>query len=140
VLGLALSATAFGGNEFRLYAAADQHPSSGNVFSVRAHGYAARTSLLYLYLDRKPCLSTWAREANRSRKTFTSRRSYFPHGTKHEAFVTRKEAGQFYKSFNAIAGTTAGREYACAYLTTRDSRGRYRVTADAASANYTVTN
>jgi hypothetical protein len=138
VLVLASSAAALAGNGFRLYASADQHPRSGAVFSASAHGFAARKALLSLYLDRKPCRSTQTSEAKRvNGRTFKAGQSYFRNTRR--PWVSVREHGQFYKSFSTYAGKTAEREYVCAYLTTPDSRGKYTVTAMAASAKYTVT-
>ncbi|MGH2933780.1 MAG: hypothetical protein ACRDL2_04605 [Gaiellaceae bacterium] len=104
---------------------------------MNAHGVAAQKTLLYVYLDPNPCRSTWASEANRlNTATFTAGQSYFRHSQ--EAFITLRVSGHFNTSFTAHAGTTAQREYACAYLTIPNSKGRYRITAARASNAYTV--
>jgi hypothetical protein len=135
-VALAVSATSLAGNGSRLFAAADQHPHPGTVFGASAHGFAAKQSLLYLYLDRKACRSTYSSEAKRF-TTFKAGQSYFRNTRK--AFVSNREHGQFDKAFSAIAGNTPETEYVCAYLTTRNSHGRYTVTAAYASAHYFVT-
>ena len=136
-LALALSAAAaLAGNGFRLFSAADQHPTPGAAFSASAHGFSPKKALLYLYLDRKSCRSTWASEAKRFTK-FRAGQSYFQSSRK--AFVSIKEHGQFDKAFPAIAGSTAETEYACAYLTTKNSHGKYTVTAAEATSHYFVT-
>ena len=56
------------------------------------------------------------------------------------ALLTLWVSGHFNNSFTAHAGTTAQREYACAYLTTPNAHGRYRITVARASNAYTVTN
>ncbi len=146
VLALALSATAtsLAASGYRVRDAAWSRPHSGSLFSVNAHGVAAQKALLYVYLDRNRCRLTWASEANRLNiTTFKAGQSYFRHtgrGPKQEAFTTLWVSGHFNKSFTAHAGTTAQREYACAYLTTPNSHGRYHITAARASSAYTVTN
>jgi hypothetical protein len=138
VLALAASASALAGNGYRLYSAADQHPHPAAQFSVNGHGYAPVKALLYLYLDRKSCRSTWALEAKRvNAKTFKAGQSYFV--SKKEPFLTYRTSGQFSKTFTAIAGKTGEVEYACAYLLRKNSRGRFTITADAAASHYTVT-
>lgn len=136
VLGLASNAASLAGNGFRLYATANQHPPSGSTFSASAHGFSPQKALLSMYLARKPCRSTSASEAKRIGR-FKSGGSYFLQTKK--AFITHREHGQFYKAFTAHAGTTPEREYVCAYLTTKNSRGQYRITAAHASGKYTVT-
>jgi hypothetical protein len=140
VVAFALSATALASSGYRLYSSADQHPVKGSVFTASAHGFAPKKSLLYLYLDRKPCRSTQALEAKRvNAKTYKAGQSYFRQSGPKRAFISLSEAGQFYKSFTAYAGTTAERENVCAYLLGRNSRGLYRVNAAVASSHYTVT-
>jgi hypothetical protein len=140
VVAFALSATALASSGYRLYSSADQHPVKGSVFTASAHGFAPQKSLLYLYLDRKPCRSTQALEAKRvNAKTYKAGQSYFRQSGPKRAFISLSETGQFYKSFTAYAGTTAEREYACAYLMSKNSRGRYSITAHGASSKYTVT-
>ena len=142
VLALAWSAPSLAASGYRVWDAAWSRPHSGSLFSVNAHGVAAQKALLYVYLDSKRCRSTWASEANRLTR-FKAGQSYFRHtgrGPKQEAFTTLWVSGDFNKSFTARAGTTARREYACAYLTTPNSRGLYQVTAAHTSSAYTVTN
>ena len=138
VLASALSATALGAGGYTVRDAAWSHPPSGSLFSVNAHGIAAHKALLYLYLDQQPCRWTWASEAPRSVTRFATGQSYFRDTGR--ALLTLWVSGHFNNSFTAHAGTTAQREYACAYLTTPNSHGRYRVTAARASNAYTVTN
>ncbi len=138
MLALAASASALAGNSYRLYSGADQHPHPGAEFGVNSHGYAPVKALLYLYLDRKPCRSTWASEAKRvNAKTFKTGQTYFV--SKKEPFVSYRTSGQFSKTFTALAGKTGEVEYACAYLLRKNSRGRYTITAKAAASHYTVT-
>ena len=105
---------------------------------MNAHGIAAQKALLYVYLDRQPCQSTWAREVRLNPTTLKAGQSGF-RGTQ-KAFTTLWVSGHFNTSFTARAGTTAQPEFACAYLTTPDSHGDYRITAAHASNAYAVTN
>ena len=144
VVGLALawSAISLAGTGYRMYVASWHRPPSGSSYSVTVHGRSPQKVLVYVYLDSKRCRSTWASEANRLTR-FKAGQSYFRHtgrGSKQEAFTTLWVSGHFNKSFTAHAGTTARREYACAYLTTPNSRGLYQVTAAHTSSAYTVTN
>ena len=138
VLASALSATALGAGGYSVRDAAWSRPPSGSLFSVNAHGIAAQKALLYLYLDQQPCRWTWASEAPRNVTTFATGQSSFRDSGR--ALLTLWVSGHFNNSFTAHAGTTARREYACAYLTTPNSHGRYRITAARASSAYTVTN
>jgi hypothetical protein len=138
VLALACSATALAAGGYRVRDAAWSRPPSGSLFSVNAHGIAAQKALLYLYLGRQPCRWTWASEARRNVTTFATGQSYFRDTG--SALLTLWVSGHFNTSFTAQAGTTAQREYACAYLTTPNSRGRYRLTGARSSNKYTVTN
>lgn len=137
VLALALSATALAARGYRVTDAAWHRPPSSSLFSVNAHGVAAHKALLYVYLDRQPCQGTWASEANRF-TSFKAGQSYFRNTGR--AFVTLWVSGHFNKSFTAHAGTTARPEYACAYLTTSNSQGHYKITAAHDSNAYFVTN
>jgi hypothetical protein len=137
LLALALGATALASRGYRVIDAAWSRPPRGSVYSVNAHGVAAHKALLRLYLARKLCRSTWASEARLDVTPFRAGQSYFRQTGR--ALVTLRVSGSFDKSFTARAGTTAEPEYACAYLTTRNSHGRYLVTAAQASDAYTVT-
>jgi hypothetical protein len=139
VLPLASSATSLATSGYRLHVAAWSRPPSGSLFSVNAHGVAAQKALLYVYVDREPCRSTQASEADRLNiTTFRAGQSHF-RGTG-RGVITLWVSGHFNKSFTAQAGTTAQREYACAYLTTPNSQGDYQITAAHRSSAYTVTN
>jgi len=137
VLALAASASALASGGYRVRDASWHRPASGSLYSVNAHGVAARNALLYLYLDRQPCRYTWATEARRNVTKFHSGQSYFRDTGR--ALLTRWVTGHFNISFTARAGTTAETEYACAYLTTPSSGGSYRLTAARASNKYFVT-
>jgi len=137
VLALALSPTALATRGYRVWGTAWHRPPSGSSFSVLSHGVAAQKALLYVYLDRQPCRAAWASEAKRF-TSFKAGQSYFT-GTG-RAFITLWVSGHFSKAFTARAGTTAQPEYACSYLTTPNSQGRYRITAARRSNAYFVTN
>jgi len=116
----------------------------GHSFTVKAHGVAGQKALLYVYLDHKRCRKTANAEASRvNRQTYTSGQSYF---TLHDGSPPKEPydyawvTGSFAKSFTAHAGTTAQREFVCAYLATPNSYGGYRITAAHTWARYTVTN
>jgi hypothetical protein len=138
VLGLGLSATAVAGNGYRLYDGAWHRPHTGSLFSVNVHGVAARKALVYLYLDRMPCRASWASEARVDVTPFKPGQSYFRNTGR--GLITLRVTGRFNTSFTARAGSTAEPEYACAYLTTPNSRGTYRITAAHRSNAYFVTN
>jgi hypothetical protein len=138
VVALVASATSFAARGYRLYDAAWHRPPSGSLFSVNAHGVTAQKALLYVYLDRQPCQSTWAREVRLNIRTFKAGQSGFRDAQ--NSFTTLWVSGRFNTSFTARAGTTAQVEYACAYLTTPNSHGDYRITAANASNAYAVTN
>jgi hypothetical protein len=137
LLALASGATSLAGNGYKVIDASWSRPPRGSVYSVNAHGVAAHKALLRVYLARKPCRSTWASEARLDVTRFKAGQSYFRQTRR--GLVTLSVSGRFNKSFTARAGSTAQTEYACAYLTTRDSHGRYRITAAHASDAYTVT-
>jgi hypothetical protein len=137
LLALASAAAALAGNGYKVIDASWSRPPRGSVYSVNAHGVAAHKALLRVYLARKPCRSTWASEARLDVTPFKAGQSYFRQTRR--GLVTLWVSGRFDKSFTARAGSTPEREYACAYLTTRNSRGRYRVTAAHAADAYTVT-
>ena len=135
MLALALSATAVAAGGYRVRDAAWSRPSSGSLFSVNAHGVAVQKALLYVYLDTNPCRTAWASEATRF--SFTAGASSFRDAGR--PFITLWVSGRFNNSFTARAGTTPRREYACAYLTTPNSHGHYKITAARASNAFTVT-
>jgi hypothetical protein len=141
VLGVALvlaaSATALGSGGYRIRDASWHRPPTGSLYSVNVHGVAARKALVYLYLDEKPCRWTWASEARNNVTSFKTGQSFFKDTRK--ALVTLWVNGRFNTSFTARAGTTPEPEYACAYLTTPNSNGSYRLTASHASNAYFVT-
>ena len=138
VLALALvsSAAALGSGGYRIRDASWHRPPRGSLYSVNVHGVAPQKALVYLYLDRKPCKWTWASEARTNVTPFRAGQSYFKDTGR--ALVTLRVSGRFNTSFTARAGTTAEPEYACAYLTTPNSRGGYRLTMSHASNAYFV--
>ncbi len=138
VLALASTAAAFAANGYRVFASVPAHRiPSGHLFQVNTNGRAAQKSLLYVYLDRQPCLAAWKNEAKRF-TTFKAGQSYF--SNTHKAFVTLWVTGHWSKDFTtAYAGTTAEPEYSCSYLTSRDSNGNYKLTAAHRSNAYFVT-
>ncbi len=136
VLTLASSAGSFAGNGYRVWGTAWHRPPTGSLFTVLSHGVSPQKARLYVYLDSQPCRAAWVNEAKR----FTSSKagqSYF-RATGH-AFVMLPVSGHFSKALTARAGTTARPEYACSYLTTPNSQGRYRITAARRSNAYFVT-
>lgn len=137
LVALASSATAFASGGYRIRDASWHRPPSGTLYSVNVHGIAAQKALVYLYLDRHPCKWTWASEERTNVTPFKSGQSYFKDTGR--ALVTLWVTGHFNESFTARAGATAEPEYACAYLTTPNSRGGYRLTASHASNAYFVT-
>lgn len=137
LLSIGFSGTAFAAHGYRVLDASWHRPPTGSLYSVNVHGIAAQKALVYLYLDRRPCRWTWASEARNNVTPFKSGQSSF-RDTGH-ALVTLAVSGHFNKSFTARAGTTAEPEYACAYLTTPNPRGSYRLTASHASNAYFVT-
>jgi hypothetical protein len=136
VLALASSATALAANGYRVWGTAWHRPPSGSLFSVLSHGVAPQRAHLYVYLDRQPCRWTQASEANRF-PSFKAGQSYFRDTGR--AIITLWVSGHFSKAFTARAGTTAQPEYACSYLTTPNSHGRYKITAARRSNAYFVT-
>ena len=138
LLALTSSATALAARGYRLYDAAWHRPPSGSLFSVNVHGVAAQKALVYIYLDRKPCRASWASEARLNVTTFKAEQSYFRDTER--GLITLWVSGHFDTSFTARAGSTAQPEYACAYLTTPNSQGNYRITAVHRSNAYFVTN
>lgn len=135
-LALVFSATALASGGYSIRDASWHRPPSGTLYSVNVHGVAAQKALVYLYLDRRPCKSTWASEARANVTPFKSGQSYFKDTGR--ALVTLWVTGHFNTSFTARAGTTAEPEYACAYLTTPNSGGTFRLTASHASNAYFV--
>jgi hypothetical protein len=135
VLALALSATALGANGYRVWGTAWHRPPAGSLFTVLSHGVAPQKSLLYVYLDRQPCRWTEASEANHFPAFKAGQSSFKQTG---RAVVTMWVSGRFSKAFTARAGTTTQPEYACSYLTTPNSQGRYRLTAARRSNAYFV--
>ena len=131
------SATAFAAHGFIVWGTAQHRPTTGSLYSVLTHGVAPQKALLYVYLDRQPCRWTWASEVNHF-PSFKPGQSYFRDSRR--AFITLSVSGHFSKAFTARAGTTAQPEFACSYLTTPDSQGRYRLTAARRSNAYFVTN
>jgi hypothetical protein len=92
---------------------------------------------LYVYLDRQPCRWTQASEANHFPSFKAGQSSFKDSG---RAVITLWVSGHFSKALTARAGTTAEPEYACSYLTTPNSQGRYRITSARRSNAYFVTN
>ena len=137
VLALAFSATSLAANGYTVWGTAWHRPPSGSLFSVLSHGVAAQKALLYVYLDRQPCAWTWASETKRFTSARAGQSEFRDTG---RAFVTLRVSGHFSKAFTARAGTTAEPEYACSYLTTPNSQGRYSITAARRSNAYFVTN
>jgi hypothetical protein len=137
VLALAWSATSLASNGYTVWGTAWPRPPSGSLFSVLSHGVAPQKALLYVYLDRQRCPWTWASESKRF-PSFKTGQSYFKDSG--HAFITMWVSGHFSKAFTARAGTTAQPEYACSYLTTPNSQGRYRITSARRSNAYFVTN
>jgi hypothetical protein len=137
LLALTASATALAGNGYRLYDAAWHRPPSGSLFSVNVHGIAAQKALVYLYLDRKPCRTSWASEARLNLTPFKAGQSYFRNSG--DSLIRLWVSGRFNTSFTARAASTAEPEYACAYLTTPNSQGNFRITAAHRSNAYFVT-
>jgi hypothetical protein len=137
VLALAWSATSLASNGYTVWGTAWHRPPSGSLFSVLSHGVAPQKALLYVYLDRQRCPFTWASESKRF-PSFKTGQSYFKDSG--HAFITMWVSGHFSKAFTARAGTTAQPEYACSYLTTPNSQGRYRITSARRSNAYFVTN
>lgn len=134
---LGLSSTALAGNGYRIKVGdASTKPAPGTTVSVMGLGMAPKKALMYLYLDRKTCRSTWAAETKRF-TTFKAGQSYFKNT--HKAWVKYYVTGQFGKAFTAIIGTRPGLENVCAYLTAKNSHGKYTVTKATGSAKYTVT-
>lgn len=140
------SVTALGATGYSVRVHAASPVATGHRFTVTARGTAKQKALLYVYLDRKRCRSTWNREAQRvNRLTFKAGQSNFPPQggsggqPKPEAFAYAWVSGSFDQSFKAFAGARAEGEYACAYLTTPNSHGGYQITAAHASSRYTVT-
>ena len=145
VLTVLASVTALAASGYSVRVRAPSSVFSGHPFSVTARGAATQKALLYVYLDRKRCRTTWNREAQRvNARTIKAGQSHFPAQLgdggqpKPEAFIYAWVSGSFKKSFLAFAGSTAEREYACAYLATPNKYGGYRVTAAYGSARYTV--
>lgn len=69
-------------------------------------------------------------------------RSYFRvhnGGPPKENYSYAYVSGSFTKSLTGHAGAAPGREYACAYLATKNSAGGYRINVAGGSARYTVT-
>ena len=104
---------------------------------MNVHGVAATKALVYVYLDRKPCRASWASEARLDLTPFEAGQSYFR--ATGRSLITLWVSGRFNTSFTARAASTAEPEYACAYLTTPNPRGRYRITAAHRSNAYFVT-
>lgn len=133
---LASSASSLAANGYTVWGTAWHRPPTGSLFSVLSHGVAPQKAVLRVYLDRQPCRWTWASEANHF-PSFKTGQSYFRDTGR--AVVTLRVSGHFSKAFTAHAGTTAQPEYACSYLTTPDSQGRYRITEARRSNAYFVT-
>ena len=142
VITCATSVTAVAASSYSVGVSVSSPVATGQSFSVEARGVAGQRALLYVYLDRKRCRATWDREAQRLNvTTYKSGQSYFLQrggAPPREAFDHAWVSGSFDKSFTAHAGTTDGREHACAYLTTPNSHGGYQITAAHGSARYTV--
>jgi len=136
LLALASGATALAGNGFKVWGTAQHRPTTGSLFTVLSHGRTPQKSLLYVYLDRKPCAAAWKNESKRFTSSSAGQSSFRDSG---KAFVTMWVNGHFSKAFTARAGTTAEPEYACSYLTTPNSQGRYQITAARRSNAYFVT-
>jgi len=136
-LALVSSATALAANGYKVWGTAWHRPPSGSVFSVLSHGVAAQKALLYVYLDRRPCQWTQASEAKRFTSFKAGQSSFKETG---RAYVTLWVSGPFNKAFTARAGTAAEPEYACSYLTTPNSQGRYKITSARRSNEYFVGN
>jgi hypothetical protein len=137
VLALVSNTPALATRGYRVWGTAWHRPPSGSLFSVLTHGVSAQKALLYVYLDRQPCRWTWASEASHF-PSFAAGQSSFRNSGR--AVITLWVSGHFSKAFTARAGTTAQPEYACSYLTTPNSQGRYRITAAHRSNAYFVTN
>jgi hypothetical protein len=136
-LALAFGASAVAGNGYTVWGTAWHRPPTGSLFTVLSHGRAPQKALLYVYLDRKPCAWTYASEAKRFTAYRAGQSTFKDTG---HAFATLWVNGRFSKAFTARAGTTAEPEYACSYLTTPNSLGRYRITSARRSNAYFVTN
>ncbi len=135
------SVTARAASSYSVGVRASSPVAEGHSFSVTARGVAEQQALLYVYLDRNACGATWVRESMRV-GVYESGRSYFRQdngGPPKQSDTYAYVSGSFTKSFTAHAGTAAGREFACAYLATKNSSGGYRINAAGASARYTVT-
>lgn len=137
VLALVMATTALAGGGYRIKVGdASTKPAPGAPVSVMGLGAAPKKTLMYLYLDRKTCRSTWVAEAKRF-TTFKAGQSYFKNTRK--AWVKYYVTGQFDKAFSVIIGTRTGLENVCAYLAAKNSHGKYTVTVATGSAKYTVT-
>lgn len=137
VLAAAFAATSRAGNGYVVWGTAQHRPTSGSVYTVLTHGRTPQKALLTVYLDSKPCLAAQKNEAKR----FTSSaagESHFRNNGK--AFTTMWVNGHWNTALFAIAGTKAEPEYACSYLTSRNSQGEYKITVARRSNQYFVTN
>ena len=140
VIASAASATTLAASGYSVRVSASSPVAAGRSFGVKASGVAQQQALLYLYLDRKACLATWEKEAQRV-GSYQSGESYFLHkdgGPPKEPFDYTYVSGSFKNSFTGHAGTAIGREHACAYLATKNKYGGYRINAANGSAGYTV--
>jgi len=141
VIACAASVTALAASSYSVHVSASSPAVTGHSFSITARGVADQQALLYVYLNRKPCLATWDREAQRV-GVYKSGQSYFlvDQGGKMVKYAGEYGfvSGSFTKSYTAHAGTTSEREHACAYLATKNQYGGYRVTSARASTHYKV--
>ena len=141
VIACAASVTSLAASSYSVRVSASSPVATGHRFSVKARGLATQRALLYVYVTRKACSATTDKEASRVR-VYKSGQSYFVQrggGPRKEPFAYAWVSGSFTNSFTGHAGTTAGREYVCAYLDTANKYGGFRVTSAHASGRYTVT-
>jgi hypothetical protein len=114
--------------------------SKGETFTAKASGSAANTAHLFIYLDTKSCATKWSKESTRD-GVYQPGHPYFKEkglsGPVKSTVYYASVKGPFKRSPTAHAGTHLGRDYACAYLTSKGD-GSYRVTAAHKSATLTV--
>lgn len=128
LLALVSSAVAFAGSGFKLYVAAQHRPTTGSVYSVTIHGHTPQKVLVYVYLDSKACRASWASESRLDITPYKAGQSHFQR-TGNALLKAWVGPGQFDTEYNAVAGSKAQPEYACAYMTTPNTNGgAYRTT------------
>lgn len=138
----ALSATALAASSYSVDVHTPSSVKEGHPFTVKTTGSAKKQAELYVFLDRKKCLSDETKEAERDAQ-YKNGHSYFAlqgeGGTFKSPYFYAVVKGKFTQKPKAHAGSKTGEEHACAYLLSKDKFGNYSNTAARAHHKYTVT-